>query len=97
MISNIASMASPPFSKGGRARIRGGHCDNTVKPVQRPKTKTKSQQVSDIPPASLAGGGGVVLRSQFCTPRTVMNSKISMLIAASAMIDILIQNVVVVK
>src|SRR5262249_11937545 len=73
------------------------HSGSTLKPVQRPKTKTKIQQVSEIPPASLAGSGGVGPVSHFCTPRTVTNSKISMLIPARTMMDILIQNVVVAK
>jgi hypothetical protein len=56
--------------------------------------KTRSQQLIEIPPASRAGSGGVGLTFQLCTPRTVMNSKISMFAPASAMIAILIQNVV---
>src|SRR5262249_2058291 len=75
----------------------GGHSGMTVNPVQRPKMKTKIQQVIEIPPASRACGGGVRSTSQLCTPRTVTNSKISILIPARAMIDILTQNVVVVK
>ena len=50
-----------------------------------------------MPPASFAGRGGVDLRSHFCTPRTVMNSKISIFIPATAMMDILIQNAVFTK
>jgi hypothetical protein len=80
-----------------RFSIRRHHSGNMVKPVQRPKMTTKAQQVSENPPASLAGSGGVGLRSHFCTPRTVMNSKISMLIPARIMTDILIQNVVFTK
>src|SRR5437867_3976733 len=102
MMSNML-IASPPLlpvkvgAPARRARIRRDHSGSTVKPVQRPKMKTKTQQVSEIPPASLAGGGGVGLRSHSCTPRTVMNSKISMLIPARTMMDILIQNVVFAK
>src|SRR5215475_2918924 len=46
---------------------------------------------SKIPPASLARSGGVGSRFHFCTSRTVMNSKIIMLITATAMSAILIQ------
>src|SRR5262245_9223185 len=73
------------------------HSGSMVKPVQRPKMTTRAQQASEIPPASLAGRGGVDSTSHFCTPRTVMSSKISMLIPARTMMDILIQNVVFTK
>src|SRR5262249_51195917 len=73
------------------------HSPCRVKPIKRPKMTTKPQHAIDIPPASLAGGGGVRSRFHFCTLRTVMNSKIIMLIPASTMSDILIQNVVFTK
>src|SRR5712671_4536770 len=82
---------------GAAAGARRDHSGSMLKPVQRPKTTTRAQQLIEIPPASLADSGGVGSRSHFCTLRTVMNSNTSMLIPASTMMDILIQNVVLTK
>src|SRR5207244_11060361 len=76
---------------------RAIYTGTTLKPVQRPKTNTRIQQVSEIEPASRAAAGGVGWRSHSCTLRTVMNSKISMLMAAKAMMNSLTLNVVVAK
>ena len=46
----------------------------------------------EIPPASLAARGGVGSRFHSLTLRTVMNSKMIMLIPATTMSAILIQN-----
>ncbi len=73
------------------------HSPCRVKAIKRPKTMTRTQRAIDIPPASLARGGGVRLRFHFCTSRTVMNSKMNMLIPARTMSDILIQNVAFTK
>ena len=68
-----------------------------AKPVQRPEMTIRTQQVSEIAPASLAGGGGDGARSHPCAPRAVMSSKISMLIPASTMMDSYIWNAVLPK
>src|SRR5215831_15537986 len=68
------------------------HSPCRVKPIKRPKTTTRTQQAIDIPPASRARRGGVGSRFHFCTSRTVMNSKIIMLMPAAPMSAILIQN-----
>src|SRR5262249_61777664 len=59
--------------------------------------KTKAQHMIEMPPASRAGRGGVGSTFHAWASRTVMNSKISMLIPARAMTDILIQNTVLAK
>src|SRR5712671_7656109 len=82
---------------GAAAGASRDHSGSKLKPVQRPKTTTRAQQLIEIPPASRADSGGVGARSHFCTPRTVTNSKTSMLIPASTMMDILIQNVALTK
>src|SRR5262249_18533985 len=73
------------------------HSGSTLKPVQRPNTKTRTQQASEIPPASRAGNGKFGLRSHSFASRAVTNSKITMLMPAVAMIAIFSKNVGVTK
>src|SRR6266850_1397504 len=88
----MASMAFPSMSL-----LSDHHSGRTANPDQRPNTKTRSQQASDMPPASRACSGGLGVGSQSFTLRTVMNSKMNMLMPAAAMMAILIQNVVATK
>src|SRR5262249_351790 len=68
------------------------HSVDRVKLITRPRVITRPHKAIDIPPASLARGGGVASRFHFSTSRTVTNSKIIMLIPARTMTDILNQN-----
>src|SRR5215475_10884214 len=85
-----------PFEVSLRSLL-AGHSGRTANPDQRPNTKTRSQQASEIPPARRAGSGGLGVGSQSFTPRTVMNSQMNMLMPAASMTAILIQNVGVTK
>src|SRR5262249_37496505 len=67
------------------------HSVGRVKAIRRPKKTTKTQQAIEIPPASRTGRGVEPIFHSF-TPRTVLNSKIIMLMPASTMSNILTQN-----
>src|SRR5258705_9508887 len=85
----MASMAFPSMSL-----LSDHHSGRTANPDQRPNTKTRSQQASDMPPASRACSGGLGVGSPSFTLPPRMNSKMNMLTPAPPLMALFIPNLV---